>query len=155
MIEVTEGAAEDPEARKELHALTDLGVQLGLDDLGSAWSVPDALDSLAVGTVKIAPSLIENLEFPESPSRTIVEATVELRRSRRICTVAKSVEMAGQVSILLETAVDVGQGYFFSPPIPADETTTLAALEVVPTYSLTSPREFVLDIGKAQMARAG
>jgi hypothetical protein len=56
-----------------------------------------------------------------------------------LCTVAEAVETAAQVAILREVGADVGQGYFFAPPLPADEALALTSQDALPLFSLSTP----------------
>jgi EAL domain-containing protein (putative c-di-GMP-specific phosphodiesterase class I) len=120
-----------------------LGVQLAMDDIGSEMCILDELDRLAVGTIKLDAPLVAGVEDPSAPSRSQIEILVNVSRSLRICTVAECVETPGQVAALRELQVDVAQGYFFSPPVSADEAMVLAGSGVAPTYSLRAARQFV------------
>jgi EAL domain-containing protein (putative c-di-GMP-specific phosphodiesterase class I) len=142
-VEVTEAAVADGSATDELRELVKLGCQLTVDDIGSDWSILEMLEHHAVGTLKIDGSLIDGIEDPDTPHRAIVDTIINVSHSLRICIVAEGIESAGQLAIVRELGADVGQGYFFSPPISADEAYELAALESTPTYSLSVPREFV------------
>jgi predicted signal transduction protein with EAL and GGDEF domain len=51
--------------------------------------------------------------------------------------VAEAVETAAQVAILREVGADVGQGYFFAPPLGADEALALTSLDALPLFSLS------------------
>jgi EAL domain-containing protein (putative c-di-GMP-specific phosphodiesterase class I) len=133
----------DEEAVAELEATAALGVQLAMDDIGSEMCILDELDRLAVGTIKLDAPLVAGVEDPHASSRSQIEILVNVSRSLRICTVAECVETPGQVAALRGLQVDVAQGYFFSPPVSADEATVLAGSAVAPTYSLLTPREFV------------
>ena len=64
-----------------------------------------------------------------------------LCRSLGICTVAEAVETEEQVAILRELGVDVAQGYFFSPPLSAEDAYHLAAMNPLPVFAVTLPDE--------------
>jgi len=64
-----------------------------------------------------------------------------LSRSLGLCTVAEAVETVEQVEALRAIGVDVAQGYFFSPPMAAEEAQGFASGEAPPSFDLTQPRE--------------
>jgi EAL domain-containing protein (putative c-di-GMP-specific phosphodiesterase class I) len=138
-VEVTETSVSDDEAAADLHAMARLGIQLTVDDIGTDWSVLENLRGGVVNTMKIDGALIADVATPDSQSRAIVETMMTLCRSLGICTVAEAVETVEQVAILRKLGVDVAQGYFFSPPLSADEAYVVAAMNPLPVFALTAP----------------
>jgi EAL domain-containing protein (putative c-di-GMP-specific phosphodiesterase class I) len=136
-IEVTEASVADRQATADLHAIHRLGIQLAIDDVGSDRSILNNIGDCVVNTVKIDAALVAGLATSERAIRHIVEAIVGLSGSLGIGTVAEAVETADQVAILRELGVDVAQGYFFSPPLSAEDAYVLAAMEPLPTFPLT------------------
>ncbi|MBF6556580.1 MAG: EAL domain-containing protein [Acidimicrobiales bacterium] len=138
-VEVTETSVSDDEAAEDLHVMARLGIQLTVDDVGEDWSVIENLRDCVVSTVKIDGSLIAGLTDPDGQSRTTVEAIVKLSRSLGFCTVAEAVETGEQVVVLREIGAETAQGYFFSPPLSADEATELASMIPAPRFALSAP----------------
>jgi EAL domain-containing protein (putative c-di-GMP-specific phosphodiesterase class I) len=143
-IEVTEPALADDHALADLRAISRLGVQLSVDNLRSDWWAlgklqPFTVNSarpFAVNTMKIDGSLIERIDEVGSVNRAVVKTIVRVSHSLDLRTVAEAVETATQVAVLQELGVDVAQGYFFAPPLPADEATALTAI-ALPYFPLT------------------
>jgi len=142
-IEVDEGALDDADAVDELRAIVVAGVHLTMDDVGSDWSVLELLEHLPVNTVKIDRALVREIEEPETPNRAAAATIVGLSRALRICTVAQGIETQGQLDLLRAMGTDVGQGYFFSPPVTGADVEALAGLGYTPRYALDHPRRFV------------
>ncbi len=143
-IEFTGSALADERALHDLGVLAKLGVQLTLDDMVADWSSVTDLRRIAVSTVKIDGSFIGGLDHVGGSNRSIVETIIKLIHSLDLCTGAKAVETAGQVAILREIGADVGQGYFFAPPLTAEETLALATMDTIPTLpQSTEHRETV------------
>jgi len=138
-VEVTESGVSDDAAAPDLAVSTRLGIQLTVDDVGSDGSVLENLGQGVVNTWKIHGSLVAGLVAPEAPSRAVVETMITLCRSLGVCTVAEAVETPEQVAVLRELGVDVAQGYFFSPPLSADDTFSFAAMSPLPVFALTGP----------------
>jgi len=136
-VEVSEVAVTDADAGRDLRAITGLGTQLAVDNIGSDWSVLDRLRELAVHTMKIDGENTAGLGAPDGLRRTIVETIVKLSHSLGICTVAEAVETAEQVEILQELGADVAQGYFFSAPLVSGHAFSLAAMDPIPCFDLT------------------
>lgn len=140
-IEVTERTINDDRAAADLRALADLGVHLAVDDVGTSWSSLQVLRKFAIEIVKIDRAFINNLEAEEGMNRAIVEAIIHVGHSLAMSTVAEGVESAQQAAILREFGADVGQGYFFAPPLCGEEAHQLATAEPRPIFSLGPGRE--------------
>jgi predicted signal transduction protein with EAL and GGDEF domain len=89
--------------------------------------------------MKIDGSLIANIATPGDHSERVVEAIITLCRTLGICTVAEAVETAQQVAVLRRLGADVAQGYFFSPPLSAEDAFMLSAMEPLPCLDLAVP----------------
>ncbi len=138
-VEVTEDSMTDDDAAADLEVMTRLGIQLTVDDVGTDWSVVDNSKDSVVNTVKIHGSLIAGIADPDGTSRAIVAKIVSVCRSRGICTVAEAVETGEQVDALREIGAETAQGYFFSPPLTADEAADLAAMDPRARFALSAP----------------
>lgn len=135
-IEVTERTINDDRAAADLRALSELGVHLAVDDVGTSWSSLQVLRKFAIEIVKIDRAFINNLEAEEGMNRAIVEAIIHVGHSLAMSTVAEGIETAQQAAILREFGADVGQGYFFAPPLRSDEAHQLATAEPRPIFSV-------------------
>jgi hypothetical protein len=87
--------------------------------------------------MKIDGTLISGLADPTGVSRAMVETIVHVSHSLGICTVAESVETGRQVRILRELNADVGQGYFFAPPMAVNDAHALTTKDPLPVFALT------------------
>jgi EAL domain-containing protein (putative c-di-GMP-specific phosphodiesterase class I) len=138
-VEVTETTLADDGAAADLQAISRLGIQLTVDDMGSDWSSLENLQHFAVNTMKIDGSLIAGIDHAGGVNRAIVETIVKVSHSLDLCTVAEAVETAAQVAILREVGADVGQGYFFAPPLTADEALALTSRDDAVIFPLSGP----------------
>jgi len=136
-IEITETSVTDEGAAAELHAMSRLGIQLTVDDIGSDWSTIDSLQQFSINTMKIDGSLIDGLADEGGVNRAMVETIVHVSHSLGICCVAESVETAQQVKILRELGADVGQGYFFAKPLAVQDALMLTTMDPLPVFPLT------------------
>jgi EAL domain-containing protein (putative c-di-GMP-specific phosphodiesterase class I) len=128
-VEITESSVADDDAGRDLEAMTGLGIQLTVDDVGEDWSVLQNFRGCVVNTMKIDASLVAGLSLAGGRSRGTIDTIVNVCRTLGVCTVAEAVESAKQVAILREIGVDAAQGYFFSPPMEPEETAALASIE--------------------------
>jgi EAL domain-containing protein (putative c-di-GMP-specific phosphodiesterase class I) len=124
-IEITESVLMDQSESgiRTLARLRELGVRLVLDDFGTGYSSLSYLKHLPLDTIKIDRSFVAGLA--DVTDRSIAEAVVALARGLRIGVVAEGIETEVQRRILHEIGCDVGQGYLFSRPLPADEASRL------------------------------
>ncbi|MBF9232625.1 EAL domain-containing protein [Microvirga sp. BT350] len=120
-VEVTESVLLDDKATQVAQALSDLrqmGVSISLDDFGTGFASLTHLKTYTIDEIKIDRSFIAGLNS-NSDDQAIVRATLVLARSLRIKTVAEGLESESQLRFLRTLGCDYGQGYFFSPAVPA------------------------------------
>jgi EAL domain-containing protein (putative c-di-GMP-specific phosphodiesterase class I) len=146
-IEVTEDAVADPVASPDLHALSDLGVQLSVDDVGTNWSSFEPFRRNSISTVKIDGSFTSGLEAQQGINRLVVETVTHMAHSLGMSAIIEKVESAEQAEIAKVFHVDAAQGYFFSEPLPQGQARILASLPEVPVFSRTEERTLVLQDG--------
>ena len=150
-IEVTETTVADASTGADLRALSQFGVHLAVDDVGTSWSTLENLRRFDIETAKIDRAFITGLEPHEGMNRAIVDAIVHVAQSLGMTTVAEGIETASQVATLRDFGADIGQGYFFAKPLSAQDADTLAASDprarfalvgdvVEPSTSLVQPR---------------
>jgi diguanylate cyclase (GGDEF)-like protein/PAS domain S-box-containing protein len=119
-LEITESAlmADIESSARGMHALRELGVKLAIDDFGTGSSSLACLKQLPVDSLKIDRSFIDGL--PDDPhDRSITEAIVTLGNRLGLTVVAEGVATVEQWIALDELGCTVGQGFLWSPPIPA------------------------------------
>ncbi len=119
-LEITESALMDDTemSARAMQALRDLGVRLAIDDFGTGYSSLAYLKQLPVDSLKIDRSFINGL--PSDPhDRSITQAIITLGSSLGLTIVAEGVETVEQWIALDELGCTVGQGFLWSPPIPA------------------------------------
>jgi EAL domain-containing protein (putative c-di-GMP-specific phosphodiesterase class I) len=136
-IEVTEGTIADDRASADLRAVTALGVHLAVDDVGTSWSSLRSLRKFDIETVKIDRAFISSLEAEEGMNRAIVDAIIHVAHSIAMSVVAEGIETAHQVEILRDFHADVGQGFFFAPPMSLDRANELGQSVQRAIFALT------------------
>ncbi|MHB8429305.1 MAG: EAL domain-containing protein [Acidimicrobiales bacterium] len=139
-LEITERVVVDEEspARNSIDRLRRLGVRFMIDDFGKGNSSLNRIGSFPVSTLKIDHSFVQVLD-PDGDSDTLVSAIITMADRLGLECVAEGVETSLQGRILLQRGCTTAQGYYFSPPLAADEIAELLA----PTASATVPS--VLD----------
>ncbi|HVF74657.1 MAG TPA: EAL domain-containing protein [Acidimicrobiales bacterium] len=120
-LELTETAIMDlgSDIVQQLHAVRDLGVQIGLDDFGTGYASLTHLRRLPLAFVKIDQSFVQGLGADQEDDR-IVAAVVDLAANLGLRSIAEGVETDDQLARLRELGCDEAQGYLFARPLPAD-----------------------------------
>ena len=123
-LEITENVvmADPVRVMDVLARISELGVELSLDDYGTGTSSLAYLKRLPVRELKIDRSFVMNMDAEERDA-VIVRSTVELARSLGLRVVAEGVESAEVWTQLSEFGCELAQGYFLSRPIPGQEVT--------------------------------
>ncbi len=110
----------------KLKRLSEVGVQLHLDDFGTGVSSLKRLLNLPSTTLEIDRRYIANLVSSDQ-GRRLVETLVQVARGLRMGVSAEGVETAEQLAAVRELRCDAAQGFFFSRALPADEARALIA----------------------------
>ncbi len=120
-LEITESELmEDVERAKEtLHELSSMGVEIAIDDFGTGYSSLSYLKTLPIDTLKVDRSFVRDLATDEDDA-AIVSATIGLAHHMGLKVIAEGVETASQLDFLTHHQCDLGQGYYFSPPLSSD-----------------------------------
>ncbi len=121
-LEITESAAvADPDrVARIMWPLRNRGVRLAIDDFGTGHSNFAAITRLPFDVFKIDQQFVRALSTdPHAPA--IVEMILAMAEALGQETVAEGVETKEQADFLLRRACTIGQGYYYSPPLPAAE----------------------------------
>jgi len=121
-VEITEGVLVDPRgnAEKVLRDLTEMGVEVSLDDFGTGFSSMAYLKRFPVHKLKIDRAFIEGLGR-DKDSQAIVASIIAMSHALGKTVVAEGVETAEQLAILRKLRCDRAQGFHLSYPLPARE----------------------------------
>jgi EAL domain-containing protein (putative c-di-GMP-specific phosphodiesterase class I) len=127
-LEITESMmlADETAAIASLRRLRELGVHIVVDDFGTGYSSLSYLKRLPVDGLKIDRSFVEGLGHGREKS-AIVRATTALARALGLTVTAEGIENATQLRRLLALQCDLGQGYYFAPPLEPEAMTALLA----------------------------
>jgi diguanylate cyclase (GGDEF)-like protein len=124
MVEITESSAmRDPErAQKVLWALHLRGLRLAIDDFGTGYSSLSRLQHLPIDVLKIDRSFVSGVDTDPQSAR-IVAAFIQLGRGLGMTTLAEGIETEAEWRFLAQQGCELGQGFYFSRPVPAEEIT--------------------------------
>jgi diguanylate cyclase (GGDEF)-like protein/PAS domain S-box-containing protein len=120
-IEITESTVmQDPHlAGNILGDLAALGVRLAVDDFGTGYSSLAYLKRFPLDTLKIDATFIRNLPL-DGNDASITEASISLGHKLGLEVLAEGVENLEQCEFLRTHECDLIQGYYVSPPLPAE-----------------------------------
>jgi diguanylate cyclase (GGDEF)-like protein len=114
-----------------LHALKEIGVSLAIDDFGTGYSSLAYLHRFPVDVLKIDKAFVDGVgEASHDP--TLLRAIVAIGEALRLPMVAEGIERPAQVDGLRFLGCDLGQGYHFARPLPADQLTAMLAAAARP-----------------------
>ena len=131
-LEITESVVmiESDLTESIIRGLAALGVRIAIDDFGVGYSALGYLRRLSADTLKIDRSFVAGLGRSREDA-AIVSATIALARALDLSVTAEGIETDGQAALLRELGCDRGQGFLFSPPVPADRLVDLLGAAAV------------------------
>lgn len=120
MLELTESVVVSDPARaaKVMNALRALDVSLAMDDFGTGYSNLAYLQQLPIDVLKIDRSFVTHM-LQERDKVAIVRAILSLASALNMETTAEGIETLEIAHTLAALGCSYGQGYFYSPPVPA------------------------------------
>lgn len=101
---------------RKLLRLEHWNAQLALDDFGTGYNSEYALITLHPNIIKIDRSIISGCDKDIS-RRTIINSLVNLARTKNVRVIAEGVETEGELKTVIESGVDLLQGYFINRPV--------------------------------------
>jgi diguanylate cyclase (GGDEF)-like protein/excisionase family DNA binding protein len=121
-LEITESVAMDQSetGAATLRALRDLGVSIVLDDFGTGYSSLSYLRHLPLDRLKVDRSFVTGLGSDRG-NEPIVGAIVSLAHGLGMGVVAEGIETRAEAERLVALGCDLGQGYLWARPMPAEE----------------------------------
>src|SRR5215211_738766 len=121
-VEVTETTAmTNPDRTLAiLQDLHDRGLRLAIDDFGTGYSSLSRLRYMPVHLLKIDRAFIRDVDN-DAQNASMVSAMIALASNLGMTSVAEGIETEAEWRALTDRGCTVGQGYFFSPPVPAPQ----------------------------------
>ncbi len=123
IIEVTErvGLIENDVASSLINQFKAEGFTISLDDFGCAYSNIITLAQIQVDEVKIDKSLVDHLVSDKKNHVLVKNILCMCNELENTSTLAEGIEDQAQADLLYELGCKLGQGYYFSRPIPIPE----------------------------------
>ena len=121
-IEVTESCImrELAKTQSVLLDLNEHGISTTLDDFGTGFSSLSYLRQLPLQCLKIDQSFTHSM-LQDSNAEKLTQAIVAMGIALKMVVVAEGVETREQMNWLLANGCHIGQGYYFSPPVPPED----------------------------------
>ena len=118
-----------------------MGVHLAIDDFGTGYSSFTYLRRFPVDALKLHQSFVHDIT-EDLADATIVSAMISIGKSLNQRVIAEGIETRAQLEFLKRHDCDEGQGYYFSPPVSAEQAGKLLEVGVfstAPHYSAHLP----------------
>ncbi len=103
-----------------------LGVQFAIDDFGTGYSNLNYLRKFNAHKLKIDRIFINTLGLDENDV-PLVSAIINIAESLGMVTVAEGIEHESALRKLKEMGCDIGQGFYWSKPVPEKQIEALIA----------------------------
>ena len=121
-LEITETAMmhDTEKAMSIMNELKQFGIKIALDDFGTGYSSLVHLKLFHVDTLKIDQVFLRNADL-KGRDGAIISSIIDMCHKLQINTVAEGVENLEGLKFLVDKNCHLAQGYFFSPPLPANK----------------------------------
>lgn len=102
----------------KMRALIALGAQFSIDDFGTGYSALGYLKRFPFSELKIDRSFVTDVHL-DADSASLVRSMISIGHNLGLKVIAEGVEDAQQLGFLRAAGCDELQGYYYSPPLPA------------------------------------
>jgi diguanylate cyclase (GGDEF)-like protein len=133
VVEITESSlfADMDLARTIVTSLKNQGIRLALDDFGTGFSSLSHLRSLPFDIIKIDRSFVTNINSKRD-SLAIVRAVTTLAGALSVPVCVEGIENEATYDTVVRLGCEIGQGWYFGKPMPADQVRDLLARPAQP-----------------------
>jgi PAS domain S-box-containing protein/diguanylate cyclase (GGDEF)-like protein len=108
-------------ARETIDELVDLGVGLALDDLGSGHSSLKRLSQLPFDSIKVDRGLLADVRSKPVETLSLIATITQLGRDMGVVVVVEGIEDLGLAEAASVLGATLGQGFYFSRPMPEED----------------------------------
>jgi EAL domain-containing protein (putative c-di-GMP-specific phosphodiesterase class I) len=96
-----------------------MGIKVAIDDFGAGYSSLSVIKNVEIDTLKIDQSLLENV-MQNSRMMSMLEAIIGVGKTLNTKIIVEGIETKEQLDLLNDFQI-IGQGYFFSHPLPPEQ----------------------------------
>lgn len=127
-LEITEEVLIENLARNRdvLEQLDEIGMPIVVDDFGIGYSSLAYIKNFPISTIKIDQGFVRGIQ-DDADDQAITRTICDLSHELALKTVAEGIEQPGQLALLRRYGCDLGQGFLFMHPVPAEEISRLLA----------------------------
>lgn len=120
-FEITETVMQDVfSSIKIVKELKDMGIKISMDDFGTGYSNLSILSEMDIDILKIDRSFVEKMSGNKK-SLSLCKTIINMGHSLGLEIVAEGIETLEQLELLKQLNCDIGQGYYFSRPLPLED----------------------------------
>lgn len=121
-IEITESAYMDntEEVIQTLEEIKKLGIAIEMDDFGTGYSSLSAFNDLPIDVLKLDMQFLVNINTSRN-KKNLIKFILRLANNYNIPLVVEGIETKEQLQFLQGIGCQIGQGYYFSPPMNVKE----------------------------------
>lgn len=120
-LEITETVLKDiEELKRVLDELNPIGIKLSVDDFGVGYSSLSMLQYINIDNLKIDRSFIKDIG-ENAKAAAIVKTIINMGKYLNCNITAEGIETKEHLDFLKENNCNIGQGYFFSKPLPPED----------------------------------
>ncbi len=125
-LELTESTLlkNEENAESKLNQLHNMGIKISIDDFGTGYASLAYLKKLPIDILKIDRSFTDGIVH-DPDDIAIINAIYGLATGLGLKLVAEGIETVEQLQRITDLGVDYGQGYYWSPPLPAEQYTEM------------------------------
>jgi diguanylate cyclase (GGDEF)-like protein len=131
VLEVTETEAlTSRQVLDTLRVLHDFGVSVALDDFGTGQSSLALVRTFPVNVLKLDKSFVNGITNGGADA-VVAAAVVQMAQAIGFGAVAEGIEREEQAEYLAKLGYELGQGFHFVPPVPAEQLDQILSLEAL------------------------
>lgn len=125
-FEVTESLVitDSNQVRERLERIKKMGIKLCVDDFGTGYSSLSSLHSFPFDVIKIDQSFVATM-LNDRKSERLIQSILALGKDLNLTVLAEGIETIEQAQKLREMGCALGQGFYFSKSLSAEEASTL------------------------------
>ena len=121
-VEITESAIihDKQSGFDNLSNIRNQGVNISIDDFGTGYSSLSYFKHIPAAELKIDKSFVDSM-LTDNQDLELVKIIIHIAHQFGLAVVAEGVQDQASLDMLRELGCDVGQGYYFSKPLPLEE----------------------------------
>jgi cyclic di-GMP phosphodiesterase Gmr len=121
-IELTESCLIENEekALMLMKQFQQLGAEVHLDDFGTGYSSLSQLARVPIDAIKLDQSFVRDVNT-QPVAQSLVRAIVAVAKALELKVIAEGIETEAEETFVMESGVDVRQGYLYAKPMPAED----------------------------------